>query len=90
MSDIFIAYSRTDGAVARRLAERLRAEGWSVFMDVQTHVGRRYDEVIENELDAASAVVVLWSVASRKSHDVLDEARTAETRESFSPRASTA
>ncbi len=75
MSDIFIAYSRTDGAVARRLAERLRAEAWSVFMDVQTHVGRRYDEVIENELDAARAVFVLWSVASRKSHDVLDEAR---------------
>ncbi len=75
MSDIFICYSRTDHAVAAKLAERLRAEGWSFFMDVQTRVGKRYDEVIEAELDSARAVVVLWSVASRKSHDVKDEAK---------------
>ncbi len=75
MSDIFICYSRTDSTLASTLAARLRAEGWSVFMDVQTHVGRRYDEVIETELYTARAVVVLWSVASRKSHDVRDEAK---------------
>ncbi len=75
MSDIFICYSRTDGTVASQLAKRLRAEGWSVFMDVETQIGRRYDQVIEDELAHARAVVVIWSVASRKSHDVWDVAK---------------
>lgn len=62
MNDIFICYSRTDSVIATKLAERLRAEGWSVFIDVQTQVGQRYDEVIEAELDSARAAVLLWSV----------------------------
>ena len=39
MSDIFICYSRTESAIANKLADRLRAEGWTVFLDVQTRVG---------------------------------------------------
>jgi formylglycine-generating enzyme required for sulfatase activity len=85
MSDIFIAYSRTDGAVARRLAERLRAVGWSVFMDVQTAVGERWHKKIEKELLAARAVVALWSATSRDSDFVLEEAEYAKRKEILFP-----
>jgi len=85
MSDIFIAYSRTDSAVARRLAERLRAEGWSVFMDVQTPVGERWHKKIEKELLAAKAVVALWSATSRESDFVLEEADYGKRKEILFP-----
>ncbi len=74
MSDIFLGYARSDEPVAARLEQCLRERGWSVFLDVQTSVGRRWDEVIENQLHAAKAVVVLWSSESRKSEYVLEEA----------------
>jgi formylglycine-generating enzyme required for sulfatase activity len=74
MSDIFLCYSRTDAAVANRLAGQLRAEGWTVFLDVQTQVGQRWHQAIEKELRAARAVVVLWSAISRDSDYVLEEA----------------
>ncbi|MCB1738374.1 MAG: SUMF1/EgtB/PvdO family nonheme iron enzyme, partial [Gammaproteobacteria bacterium] len=85
MSDIFICYSRTDSAIANKLADRLRAERWTVFLDVQTRVGRRYDQVIEAELEVARVVVVLWSAASRKSHDVRDEARVGRDKDILFP-----
>ena len=74
MSDIFVCYSKADRAIATRLGQRLRDEGWSVFMDVQTHVGKRWHKEIEKELHAARAVVVLWSARSRESDFVLEEA----------------
>ncbi len=74
MSDIFICYSRTDSAIARQLRDRLEAEGWSVYLDVQTHVGRRWDQEIEYQLAAAKSVVALWSAQSRTSEYVLEEA----------------
>ncbi|PTN11889.1 SUMF1/EgtB/PvdO family nonheme iron enzyme [Nitrosomonas aestuarii] len=74
MSDIFLCYSKTDVAIANRLFERLQAEGWSVFIDRNTHVGRRWDKEIERKLHAARAVVVLWSAQSRDSDYVLEEA----------------
>ena len=64
ISDIFICYSRTDSTVAVGVAERLRVQGWSVFLDVQTHVGKRWAQEIEKELHAAKAVVALWSAKS--------------------------
>ncbi len=85
MSDIFICYSRTDRAIASTLAERLRAEGWSVFMDVQTHVGRRWHKEIEKELHAAKAVVVLWSAQSRDSDFVLEEAEYGKRKDLLFP-----
>ena len=72
MSDIFICYSRTDSIVAKCVAECLRAQGWSVFLDVETRVGENWHKEIEKELYAAKAVVVLWSDESRKSNFVLE------------------
>ncbi len=74
MSDLFICYSRTDIAIARQLTDKLETEGWTVYLDVHTQVGRRWHQVIERELHAAKAVVALWSARSRDSDFVLEEA----------------
>jgi formylglycine-generating enzyme required for sulfatase activity len=74
MSDIFICYSRKDIAIATQLVQRFQQEGWNVFIDKQTYVGRRWHKEIERELHAARAVVVLWSASSRDSDYVLEEA----------------
>ena len=74
MSDIFICYSRTDSVIAKQLTERLEAEGWSVYLDVQTRIGTRWHQVIQAKLQEARAVVALWSAKSRDSDFVLEEA----------------
>lgn len=85
MSDIFIAYSRSDSAIAERLVQQFRQQGWAVFIDQQTHVGRRWHKEIERELHAARAVVVLWSVTSRDSDFVLEEAEYAKRKDILFP-----
>jgi formylglycine-generating enzyme required for sulfatase activity len=85
MSDIFICYSRTDSTIAGKLVERLRAEGWTVFFDVQTPVGRRWDREIEKALHTAKAVVVLWSAQSRDSEFVLEEAEYGKRKDILFP-----
>ena len=85
MSDIFIGYSRNDFAIAEQLVQRLRREGWSVFIDQQTQVGQRWDKKIEKELHAARAVVVLWSITSRNSEFVLEEAEYGKRKEILFP-----
>jgi formylglycine-generating enzyme required for sulfatase activity len=74
MSDIFIGYSRSDFTIAKQLTERLEAEDWTVYLDVQTPVGTRWHKEIEQQLHAAKAVVALWSARSRDSDFVLEEA----------------
>lgn len=85
MSDIFIGYSRDDSAIAERLSQRLREEGWQVFIDRQTLVGRKWHKEIERELHAARAVVVLWSGTSRDSDFVLEEAEYAKRKNILFP-----
>ncbi|MGH8497367.1 MAG: toll/interleukin-1 receptor domain-containing protein [Methylococcales bacterium] len=85
MSDIFLCYSRTDSQLAGQLEQRLKAEGWSVYRDVQTLVGRRWHKEIEKELHAARSVVVLWSEHSRESDYVLEEAEYGERKDILFP-----
>ncbi len=85
MSDIFICYSRQDFPIADRLMQQLQAEGWSVFIDKQTHVGRRWHKEIEQELQAARAIVVLWSTTSRDSDYVLEEAEYGKRKDCLFP-----
>lgn len=80
MADVFLSYKREDQKVAREVATDLEAEGFSVFFDVAIEVGDSWDERIENELNAAKAVVVLWSPKSRESKWVKREAREAMER----------
>lgn len=76
--DIFISYSREDRAAARHFADSFVREGFSVWWDAVLRSGETFDEVIERELKAAKAVVVLWSPRSVASRWVRAEATLAD------------
>ena len=80
MADVFISYAREDREEASALAKALEAEGYSVWWDRQVLGGDNFDVVIERELDAAGAVVVMWSKSSVGSTWVRAEAATAVDR----------
>lgn len=74
MADIFISYARVDRPHVAALVEALKKNGLSVWWDSQIETGARFDESIQRELDAAQAVVVVWSPHSIASSWVKDEA----------------
>lgn len=85
MSDIFVSYASVDREKAKAFAEMLSGRGWSVWWDRVIPPGREFDEVIEEALDAASCVVVLWSKASVASRWVKTESAEAMRRKALIP-----
>jgi len=85
MSDIFISYASGDRERAKVLAETLVRRGWSVWWDRTIPPGQEYDKVIENALDSAKCVVVLWSTTSVASSWVKTEAAEAMRRKILVP-----
>ena len=79
MSDIFISYARSTAAQAQAVAEALRGLGYDVWRDDELPAHRSYAEVIEERLQAAKVVVVIWSAEAVKSEWVQSEADTART-----------
>jgi len=77
LADVFLSYARADVALAQRLASALRKCGWSVWFDRELPAHRAYSDVIATELEAAAAVVVLWSKSSAPSEWVRSEANRA-------------
>ena len=77
MTDIFVSYSREDQPVARRFAENFEREGFSVWWDQALSPGEAFDQVTEQALEDAKAVVVLWSRTSVNSRWVRAEATQA-------------
>src|SRR5437868_15507624 len=77
MSHVFISYARSDEPLACRIAEGLREGGFDVWRDDELPAHRAYAEVIEERINGARAVVVLWSAEAAKSHWVRAEADTA-------------
>jgi hypothetical protein len=78
VADIFISYAREDAVRAHQLAEALAELGWSVWWDDSIRAGAPFDQVIDQQLDMASCVVVIWSTASVASNWVRAEASTAD------------
>lgn len=85
MADVFISYASDDRETARKLAGVLESHGYSVWWDRKIIAGQTYDQVIERELEAAKAVVVLWSKNSVTSEWVKNEAAVAAEREVLVP-----
>jgi len=80
MADVFISYASEDRGRARTLANALEARGWSVWWDRKIIAGQTFDQVIEQELETARCVVVLWSKDSISSEWVKNEAAAAAER----------
>jgi formylglycine-generating enzyme required for sulfatase activity len=74
MADIFLSYAREDEPRARLLAAALESHGWSVWWDRRIPHGKDFSAYIQQQLDAAHCIVVLWSKASLASQFVRDEA----------------
>ena len=77
IADVFLSYARPSLNDARRIADCLSAAGYSVWYDVGLPAHRDYTDVISEELDAASSVLVLWSKEAVASQWVRSEANRA-------------
>jgi TIR domain len=77
MSDIFISYKREEQATARKLANALESEGWTVWWDPKLRAGEHFDDVIEKALNEAKCVIVMWSNLSVNSEYIKAEATEA-------------
>ena len=85
MPDVFISYAHEDRDRARVLAEALEGRGWSVWWDRKIVAGQTFDHTIEQQLEAAGSVVVLWSEHSVASEWVRNEAAAASERDALVP-----
>jgi TolB-like protein len=77
MSDIFISYARETEGDARRIVEALRGLGYGVWRDDEIPAHRSFGEVLEERLNSAKVVLVLWSAEAAKSDWVRSEASRA-------------
>lgn len=87
MADVFVSYKAEDRRRVRPLVEALQADGFSVWWDAQIGGGAEWREAIEQQLNAASCVVVVWSKRSigRDGRFVRDEASRAQRRGIYLP-----
>jgi adenylate cyclase len=80
MADVFISYSRSDKERVAPLVAAIKSKGWSVWWDPAIDAGQQFDDQIDAELQAAGAVVVVWTPTSVASRWVRGEARDAAER----------
>jgi formylglycine-generating enzyme required for sulfatase activity len=74
MADVFISYKKEDFHIAERVIAALRAENFSVWWDDSLTPKSAWDAELEREINAAAAVVVLWTPRSVNSEWVRTEA----------------
>jgi hypothetical protein len=74
MADIFVSYASEDKERIEPIAKALENQGWSVWWDRFIPVGRTWDDVIEEQLETAKCMLVIWSENSVCSHWVRSEA----------------
>jgi hypothetical protein len=77
MADIFISYSRTDREFVTKLADVLTTCGFSVWWDLEMVHGEYFDRAVEQEIENATVVIVVWSSAGRESNWCRAEAAAA-------------
>ncbi|HEX6661678.1 MAG TPA: TIR domain-containing protein [Sphingomicrobium sp.] len=82
---LFLSYARVDEAQARRLASVLQHAGYVVWWDAMIEGGAAFSKSIADALDAADAVLVLWSAHSIESDWVRDEASQGRERHRLVP-----
>jgi serine/threonine-protein kinase len=87
MSDIFVSYKAEDRRRVEPLVRALEADGFSVWWDTQIAAGSEWREDIQEHLDSARCVLVIWSKRSvgREGRFVRDEADRAQRRGTYLP-----
>jgi hypothetical protein len=74
MTDVFVSYSAIDRAIALPVIQALERQNWRVFWDRSIPVGKKWQDVLEQQLKRAKCVVVLLTRESLKSSWVTFEA----------------
>ncbi|HQR49158.1 MAG TPA: TIR domain-containing protein [Steroidobacteraceae bacterium] len=77
MADVFISYARSDKARVAPLVAAIVSRGWTVWWDPEITPGQEFDDMIDAEIAAAKAVMVVWTPTSVTSRWVRGEAREA-------------
>ena len=85
MADIFISYSNNDKSKVEAIATILTNNKWSVWWDKDIPPGKTFDTVIEEELNKALCVIVIWTQSSVNSEWVKNEASDAVQRKILVP-----
>jgi len=85
MSQIFISYAHEDHFAAQLLAKALSDQGWSVWWDREIKTGTTWARAIEQQMDIADCVIVLWSNRSVESEWVRIEAAEGQKRKILIP-----
>ena len=80
MVSLFLSYDRDDAAKAKKVAAALTKAGHAVWWDQHINSGTQYSKAIEQALEAADVVVVLWSADAVESPWVRDEAASGRDR----------
>ena len=82
---VFLSYAHADQAKAQRLAAALAQHGYVVWWDKLIEGGAQFARSIREALEAADAIVVLWSKNSIESDWVCDEAAQGRDRRRLIP-----
>ena len=85
MASVFLSYDHEDVVAATSIARALEQAGHTVWYDRHIQGGAQYSRKIEQALDRADAVVVLWSERSLDSPWVRDEAAEGRDRGKLIP-----
>jgi hypothetical protein len=86
MSDIVLSYASEDWERVRPLIRALEQHGWSIWWDRSAILpGQAFEQVIEEALEAARCVLVVWSTASIASDWVKSEATEGRSRRILVP-----
>jgi serine/threonine-protein kinase len=87
MSDVFVSYKAEDRRRVQLLVEALEADGMSVWWDAHIGGGDEWRSTIEQQLDTAKCVLVVWSKRSTapEGRFVRDEATRAMERGVYLP-----
>ena len=82
---IFLSYAHDDRLKAQNLAAALAGRGYTLWWDELIEGGAQFARSIRDALEAADAVVVLWSAKSVESDWVQDEAAQGRDRKRLVP-----
>jgi serine/threonine-protein kinase len=87
LADIFVSYKAEDRRRVAPLVEALKAHGLSVWWDAEIGGGDGWRDTIQQQLENAKCVIVVWSKRSvgPEGHFVRDEASRAQRRRVYLP-----
>ena len=74
MADVFVSYATEDRERVKPVVETIERAGFSVWWDRRIAPGAGFDAVIQDALDKARCVLVIWSKHSVTSEWVITEA----------------